>query len=158
MFQRIQSLYLFIAAVAGILLFFFPIASFYDALLGNYRFLITHVESMDPTPKIQFSTWFTSPLWILTCAGIALSLVTMFLYKNRILQMRLVAFDILFNILIIILIFLFYINKIEEYTHIVPSYRQVGIFFPLISLLFLVLANRSIRRDEAKVRAADRLR
>jgi hypothetical protein len=158
MIQRIQSLFLFVACLAGILLFFFPIATFYDELLGNYKFLITGVESMDPTPKMQFSFWFTSPLWIIAAAATALSLITILLYKNRILQMRLVAFNILFNILLIILILVFYINKIQEYTHIEPSYKQLGIFLPLISLLFLVLANRSIRQDEAKVKAAHRLR
>ena len=158
MIQRIQSLFLFISALAGILLFFFPVATFYDELLGNYRFLITGIDSMDPTPRIQFSPWFTSPLWIIAAASTALSVITIFLYKNRLLQLRLVAFNILFNILLIILIFIFYINKIQEFTHIAPSYKQIGIFLPLISLLFLVLANRSIRKDESKVKAADRLR
>jgi hypothetical protein len=158
MIQRIQSVFLFVAAVAGVLLFFFPVATFYDEVLGNYRFLITGVESMDPSPKMQFSFWFTSPLWVLASISTVLSVVILFLYKNRMLQLRLVAFNILFNILLVILIFLFYTNKIQEYTHIEPSYRQAGIFFPLISLLFLVLANRSIRKDESKVRAADRLR
>jgi hypothetical protein len=158
MIQRIQSVFLFIAALAGVLLFFFPVATFYDELQGNYRFLITGIESMDPSPKMQFSFWFTSPLWIIDSASVIMSVVILVLYKNRIMQLRLVAFNILFNILLIILIFLFYTNKIQEYTHIEASYRQAGIFFPLISLLFLVLANRSIRKDEAKVRAADRLR
>jgi hypothetical protein len=158
MIQRIQSLFLLISALAGILLFFFPVATFYDELLGNYRFLITGIDSMDPTPKIQFSSWFTSPLWIIAGAATGLSVITILLYRNRLLQLRLVAFNILFNILLIILIFIFYINKIQEFTQIAPSYKQIGIFLPLISLLFLVLANRSIRKDEAKVKAADRLR
>ncbi len=33
-----------------------------------------------------------------------------------------------------------------------------GIFFPIISLLFILLANRAIRKDENLVRAADRIR
>lgn len=158
MIQRIQSVFLFTAALAGVLLFFFPVATFYNELQGNYRFLITGIESMDPSPRMQFSFWFTSPLWVIASLSTVLSVVILFLYKNRILQIRLLAFNILFNILLIIMIFLFYTNKIQEYTHIEPSYRQAGIFFPLISLLFLVLANRAIRKDEAKVKAADRLR
>jgi hypothetical protein len=38
-----------------------------------------------------------------------------------------------------------------------PSY-QFGIFLPVISLLLLVLASRAIRKDEALVKSADRLR
>ena len=158
MIQRIQTVYLFIAAVCGILLFFFPVATFYNELAGNYRFLITGVESMDPNPKVQFSFWFTSPLWIIAGITTILTLVTIFLYKNRLLQIRLIAFGILFYILIVILIFLFYTSKIQEFTQIEPSYRSAGAFFPLVALLFLLLANRSIRKDEAKVKAADRLR
>lgn len=158
MIQRIQTLYLFLAVVAGILLFFFPIATFYNDLTGNYRFLITGVESMDPTPKINFSFWFTSPLWFINGVMIILTLITIFLYKNRILQMRMVAFDILCNILIIVMVFFFYTNKIEEYTQIEASFRHIGVVFPLLSLIFLVLANQGIRKDISKVKAADRLR
>jgi hypothetical protein len=157
MIQRIQTVYLFLAALAGILLFFFPIADFYDEMLGNYRFFITGVESMDPNPKMQFSFLFTSPLWIITAAASLISIVTLLLYKNRIMQIRLVAFNILFIILMIVLIFLFYAGKVEAVTGIGPSYQE-GVFFPLVALIFLVLANRSIRKDESKVKAADRLR
>ena len=157
MIQRIQTVYLFLAAVAGILLFFFPLANYYNEMLGNYRLLITGMETMDPNPKIVFSPWFTSPLWIITAIASLLPLITIFLYRQRILQIRLVAFNILFFILLVVLIFLFYAGKIEETTQITPAY-QTGVFLPLISLIFLVLANRSIRKDEAKVKAADRLR
>lgn len=157
MLQRIQTVYLFLAAIAGILLFFFPLANFYDEMAGNYRFFITGVESMDPNPRMTFSFWFTSPLWIITGIASLLSLITILLYQNRILQIRLVAFNILFIILLIVLIFLFYAGKLEKLVLIEASYQE-GVFFPLVSLLFLVLANRSIRRDESKVKAADRLR
>lgn len=157
MLQRIQTVYLFLAALAGILLFFFPLANFYDEILGNYRFFITGVEPMDPNPKMVFSFWFTSPLWIITAAATLLPLVTLLLYNNRILQIRLVAFNILFFILLIVLVFLFYAGKVERLTQIGPAYQE-GVFFPLVSLLFLILANRSIRKDESKVKAADRLR
>ena len=36
--------------------------------------------------------------------------------------------------------------------------RAVGSYAPIVSLLFLVLAHRGIKKDEAMVRAADRLR
>ena len=35
---------------------------------------------------------------------------------------------------------------------------QAGAYLPLASLVFFVLAQRGIKKDEAKVRAADRLR
>jgi hypothetical protein len=38
-----------------------------------------------------------------------------------------------------------------------PSY-QFGIFFPLVSLVCIIMASRAIRKDEALVKSSDRLR
>jgi len=157
MFQRFQTLFLFLAAVSGALLFYFPIADYYNEMHGIYKLYITGLVSMMPDPVVETSIWFASPLWVLTGASVALCLITMFLYKNRITQMRLLAFCILLNIILVVLIFLFYSGKIEELTQIQPSYK-LGVFLPLIALVFLVLANRFIRKDEALVKATDRLR
>jgi hypothetical protein len=73
------------------------------------------------------------------------------------LQIRLLAFNILATIVLVISIFLYYINSIEKITGIQPSYK-FGAFCPLICLIFLVLANHFIRKDEAMVKSADRLR
>ncbi|MBN1199109.1 MAG: DUF4293 domain-containing protein [Bacteroidales bacterium] len=160
MIQRIQTLFLFLALISGALVFFFPLADFYSNFQeahGNFKLYASELKSMDPDPRLITSIWFTSPLWI--CAGVSvlLTLVTIFLYKNRMTQLRLVAFTILLNITFVVLVFLIYANKITKLTQIEPSY-QVGIFFPLITLVFLILANRSIRKDEALVKSTDRLR
>jgi len=160
MIQRIQTLFLFLALVSGALVFFFPLADFYNSINGingNFKLFTTDFRSMDPDPKLVTSIWFTSPLWICAGASLLLTLVTIFLFKNRINQLRLVAFTILLNITFIVLVFLIYANKITKLTLNEPSY-QAGIFFPLITLVFLILANRFIRKDEALVKASDRLR
>ena len=157
MIQRVQTLFLAGASLALILLFFFPLATFYDELLGNFRFFITTLEPMDPDPKLQVSIWFASPLYLITAFCGILTLATIFFYKNRPRQVQVIAIAIFLNILLIVLIFFFYINRIEKLTGITASY-QFGIFLPLISLLFLVLANRFIRKDEQLVKSADRLR
>ena len=38
------------------------------------------------------------------------------------------------------------------------SEKGVGIFLPVISIVFLVLANRAIKKDEDLVKSVDRLR
>jgi len=157
MIQRIQSLFLAIAAIAAVLMFFFPIADFYNEHLGNYKLLATGLQCMDPDPKIHRSWWATSPLAFLSAASFVLSVVTLFLYRNRLLQIRLLAFNILATIVLVIAIFLYYINSIEKITGILPAYK-FGAFCPLICLIFLVLANRFIRKDESLVRSSDRLR
>lgn len=40
----------------------------------------------------------------------------------------------------------------------IADYKQIGILLPLVSMLLLVFSNRAIKKDEMKVRAADRLR
>ncbi|MFH1160656.1 MAG: DUF4293 domain-containing protein [bacterium] len=157
MIQRIQTLFVALAAVAVVLLFYFPLAEYYHELNGNYKFFVYGLKSMDPDPKLEVSIWFTSPLWFLSGISVLLSVMTIFLYKNRTSQLRLVAFNILLNIVLVVLIFLFYTSKIETLTQITPSY-QFGVFLPLISLVLLVAANYFIRRDEALVKAANRLR
>jgi len=88
-----------------------------------------------------------------------LSVVCIFLYKNRVLQMKIVRLTILLNIVIIGLIFLVYAKIIETNLLTSPDYLdEAGIYFTLISLVFLILANRSIMKDEKLVRSADRLR
>jgi len=157
MIQRIQTIFLVLAVISGVLLFFFPLADYYNEFSGNFRFYITELRPMDPDPKITTTIWFTSPLWLISGVSVALSLVSVFLYKKRLVQLQLVAFNILLNIGLVVLIFLIYTSKITTLTNIEPSY-QFGIFLPLITIVFLVVANRFIRKDEALVKAADRLR
>ncbi len=157
MIQRIQSIFLALAVISGALIFYFPIAEYYNELYGNYKLFVTGLQCMDPDPKISTSIWFTSPLFLIAGASVILGIVSIFLYKNRVNQLRLVAFNILLNIVLVVLLFVFYSGKIEELTQIIPSY-QIGVFLPLISLVFLILANRFIRKDEALVKASDRLR
>lgn len=157
MIQRIQTIFLVLALISGTLVFFFPLAEFYHELYGNYKLFVLELKSMDPDPKITTSIWFNSPLWITAGASVILSLVSIFLYKNRLNQLRLVAFNLLLNVSFVVMVFIIYSNKITKLTQIEPSY-QMGIFFPLISLVFLILANRFIRKDDALVKSTDRLR
>ena len=158
MLQRIQSLYLAIVAIAAILLFFFPLANYFHELRGNYKFFIYGIRSMDPDPKVLFGAYFTIPLIFMAVASFIFSVSTILLFRNRPLQIRLCAFNMLTNIVLIMVIFFFYATKIQTMTQIEPEYNYTGMALPLVSLLFLILANRSIRNDEALVKSADRLR
>jgi hypothetical protein len=158
MSQRIQTLYLAIVAIACILLFFFPLAIYYNDLQGNYKFFIYGMKSMDPEPKVMFSSYFTIPLIFIVVASFIFSVSTILLFKNRPLQIRMCAFNLLANIVLIMVVFFFYATKIQALTGIEPRYNYFGMGLPLMSLLFLVLANRAIRKDEALVRSSDRLR
>ena len=107
-------------------------------------------------PGILFF-WETFPILILVIASLVLALVTIFLYKRRIIQFQLVNINVLLNVLLVALVFLLYSRIFEKRLHI-PSTYEFGMYIPLISLVFLVLASRAIRKDEALVKSSDRLR
>ena len=113
---------------------------------------------MDPEPKVVFNTLFTLPLIFLVVISFIFTMVTILLFKNRQFQIRLCAFNVLTNIVLIVVIFFFYGTRIKTMTLIEPDYNYTGMILPLVSLVFLILANRAIRKDEALVKSADRLR
>ncbi|MFZ4521859.1 MAG: DUF4293 domain-containing protein [Bacteroidales bacterium] len=158
MLQRIQTIYLAIVAIACILLFFFPLATYFHEVQGNYKLFIYGIKSMDPDPKVPFSSYFTIPLIFMVVASFIFSVSTIFLFKNRPLQIRLCSFNMLTNIVLIMVIFFFYATKITTLTQIEPEYNYTGMVMPLVSVLFLILATQAIKKDEALVKSADRLR
>jgi hypothetical protein len=155
MIQRIQSVYLFLAAIAVVMMFFFPIANFYSDL---YYFYLNLVGISDET----FLSINTIPLIAIAVILLALITLSIFIYKNRLLQVRIIRFAVLIDISLIIVLYFGYIDNIiksfkTEGTTFEVEYKA-GIYFPLIVLILLVLAMRGVLSDEKKVRAADRLR
>jgi len=158
MIQRIQTLYLSIAFIAIALLFAFPLAQFF-AENGAYVFSITGLKNMVPGDPDAFSPMIFLPL-IIAAVGIAiLDLFTIFQFKNRSFQVKLTNVGVLAAVALIMGIFFLYIPMIEKKINIVPDYRKAfGIYLPLVALVFMVMANRAIKRDDKLVRSADRLR
>jgi len=158
MIQRIQTVFLFLAFLAAVALFFFPLAGIYSNTTA-YKFFIYELRNMVPGEGSIFSFMTTFPLLLLNILASAISLICIFLYKNRVLQAKLVRVAILTDIILIALVFFVYAQIIEKNLLASPNYLdETGIYFPLISLVFLILANRAIMKDEKLVRSVDRLR
>ncbi len=88
-----------------------------------------------------------------------LAFVTIFLYKRRMVQVRLIRFNLLLNIVYLGLIFFYYVPELEAITQTNADYiSEPGIYLPIASVIFLILANRFIMKDEKLIRSADRLR
>ena len=156
MIQRIQSLYLFIVAIACTLLFFFPMIDYIDPVQGTYKLFATGMKSYSDLPGLLFF-WETFPILILVITSLVMAVITIFLYRKRKIQFQLVNINVLLNVVLVALVFLLY-SRIFENRLQIPSNYQFGMYIPLISLVFLVLASRSIRKDEAMVKSSDRLR
>jgi glucan phosphoethanolaminetransferase (alkaline phosphatase superfamily) len=102
MIQRIQSIYLFIAAVVTSTIYAIPYAEY----IKEDSFYILNVIGLEnpATSEILFNAY---PLLLLTTICLFLSLAIIFLYKNRILQARLCNLNILLYVFLIAGIFLY---------------------------------------------------
>jgi hypothetical protein len=158
MIQRIQSIYLLFAAACSAALFFFPVASFLSDLTYQ-KFYITRLVNMAPGEPAAVTQSLILPLAVVGLVMIILAIAAIFLFKKRDLQLKLVKTGILATIIMIAGIFFLYCPLIEKKLNIVPDYTsEIGIYFPLIALVFFILANRAITRDDKLVKSLDRLR
>ena len=155
MIQRIQSIYLLIAALCSGLLLAAPLYNIETATATYQLFLGGMVQT---NPK---DTILTSQPAILA-VGILLSLfpiIILFLYKKRQVQMRLAVSAMMANTAMLLLLVGIVNKSIEHITelHVKETYG-FGLILPAISIVFLFLANKAIRKDDNLIRSADRLR
>jgi len=156
MIQRKQTLFLILAALCGVALFFFPLVSFYSEL-SAFKLYVYDFRNMDPSSDITFGFMTVLPLVVISATIIFLSIFTILKYKNRILQVKLVRFNMLLTIFFVAGVFFLYPLLAEEHISADPEFGM-GVYFPIGILLFLYLANIFILKDEKLVRSLDRLR
>ncbi|WP_425659604.1 DUF4293 domain-containing protein [Tenacibaculum ascidiaceicola] len=144
MIQRIQSIYLLVAGIiSGGLTFLF---SLWSNSQTNYIYILDLFSGNSILEKSIPVLFFISAL---------VSIVTIFLFKNRQLQFVLNRLNILINLFLLgVLIYLSQTLSGEASV----SEKGIGMFFPIIVILLLVLANRAIKKDEDLVKSVDRLR
>ena len=148
MIQRIQTVYMFLAAVVTVVCLCLQIGTF-DALdvpvLSEYNLWLT--DSI--VGAHHFMVW---PLFDVLVLSATVGLCTIFLYTNRKLQARVCGWYILFGVFS------------QTVTGNLPD--EVSLTFrpavpaalPCVALILYLMARRSILADEKLVRAADRIR
>lgn len=156
MIQRVQTLYMFAGVVFAVVLLFMPIAGF---TLGNgetFRYSLTSYPSF-VSDSLDGGVLLTPLVTTLLVAVVLL--ITIFLYRNRRLQRKLLLVSVVINLAT--LGGLFYasdqINQLSRVVSEKASYTY-GVYVPLVILVFIVLANNGIRKDEKLIRSADRIR
>ena len=152
MIQRIQSLYLLGGALAILAMIFFPFSRVLTD--GGAGYLYLHECKGNVLVAGVYNPLLL--LFIGTITAVSF-LIAIFLFKNRVRQMRFNAFVFILNCLLIGAMF-FVPERLADAVHGNAYYKEIGIIMPLISMVLLVFANKAIRKDEMKVRAADRLR
>ena len=152
MIQRIQSLYLLVAAALMSLTLFMPIATF--VVDGNTYELSAFALSCGDMSE--------STLWmgVMLVMATLLPLVVIFLFKRRTLQVRLCAVEIVLLLGSLVVIGLYYWLTSRLFENLVVEHRQFGwgAPMPLVSLVLTALASRAIFKDEVLVRSLDRIR
>jgi hypothetical protein len=160
MIQRIQTLYLLLSVICGILLFFMPFFTLVPGELATgpdtYRFSLTGVTLINnDATTLLVRHW---PLILLSSIITLIFLIAIFRYDKRLVQIRIIRIALF--LLLAFAGFLVFdtlqIRRLAGPGHIFNV--SAGWFLLALSALGGILAIRAIRKDENLVRSADRLR
>lgn len=140
MIQRLQSLYLLFAALLVAL--FFVLGADWRAYVGTVY------------------PWLTLTTLVLGGLVMLLALVSIFFYKNRSSQAKVVrvAQGLDLALVAVLVGCLVALSLNEEAAGLVPTSLYLTLMCPVAAYLFLLLAKRGIDKDIALVRSVDRLR
>lgn len=138
MIQRIQSVWLLLASIFDAITFRFP---FY---VGDWK--------KDTIPNtVDLNAQSTTTFTVLTVITGVLAFVSIFLFSNRKLQLRLTYLGILLSAVLLVLYFL-------EIGNFNGGDIALWCLFYFAVLLFYLLAARGIRSDQKLIKSLDRLR
>ncbi len=136
MLQRIQTIYLLLAAGVS------------SGLIFVFHLWITNDDIMVfAKDNVLFLTLFLG--------SAILSLASIFMYKNRKSQFILGRLNIILNF---ILLGFFVYQSLSVSGETAVSEKGIGMLLPIVSIVFLALANKAIKKDEDLVKSVDRLR
>ena len=141
MIQRIQSLWLLLAAASFFFVFKFPIAG-------------------GKTQQNTISELFAASNLLMFIVAILLgiiALVTIFLFKNRSTQKSLIWLAILLDIVFIVMMY-FQMENLKSNTALANQTFKIGAIFPIFYIILMIMAYSGIRKDEKLIKSVDRLR
>lgn len=150
MIQRIQTVFLFLAIVAMGLYLYLPLITvengkFTDSVQG---FFVAHTLPFMDQPYIYFVNA------ILTGVAAGFSLLAIFLYKNRSVQMLFCWFAIIFIVFAQAFVLYKYQTKVFMGDVILRKWNLLSV----VAIVLEILAFTYIRKDEETIKSLDRLR
>jgi flagellar biosynthesis protein FlhB len=155
MIQRIQTLYLLTVVILSVITFFSPVASFFNSS-NALEYIINYKGVMQIQENASIFKGDTWTLTVLSAIIPIVTLISIFLFKNRILQLRLTFFNMVlmagwYALLFINIWFTKSLYQADWTIEFVAA-------FPLINIILSLLAVRAIGRDEALIKSLNRLR
>ncbi len=153
MIQRIQTLYLAIVVILTSALFYTRLVVFSTSeniYTMFYNGIFTGEE--DSGDMVMKVTAFTILLFVSVIIGV----ITIFLYKRRLIQIRVAALNIGLQLGLTALIY-FFAKTAGKDIDALYSFNY-PVVFPLVSVVLLIMAIKAIGKDEALIRSMDRIR
>ena len=136
MLQRIQTIYMIISAT----------------LLGALYVWFPNIVSEEGLVVVRND----EPIMLgLIFGSILVTFISIFSYKKRKSQFVNNRLNIILNFF---LLGVFVYRSLTLSGEILVSEKGIGVFLPIISIVFLVMANKAIKKDEDLVKSVDRLR
>lgn len=153
MIQRIQSIFLLLTTILMGTTFVIPSLEITSEDLKFSSILFNSLGIFDNS--ISYHAWGAA---IFCALSAIVAFLNIFLYKKRKLQIKLGLFTALL-IAIYYVTAAFYINAfLDKITSGYSLNIQLGIIFPVLALIFDLLAVSRIKKDEKLVKSLDRIR
>ncbi|MCB0519965.1 MAG: DUF4293 domain-containing protein [Saprospiraceae bacterium] len=146
MIQRIQSIFLFLAAACG-----------FGVLAGPFATTSQTVQNSTLFADAKYGVGDNVGLLILFALAGVLTLAGLFLFKNRPLQMKLVRFAVIADVIGLVLAVLLLWQDHADFSGAAIN-DGLSAYLPFGFILFCILALRFIKKDEDLVKSMDRLR
>ncbi len=158
MIQRLQTVYLLLAAICGVLTFLFPYAHFLqgDLKVAEYAaFGVFNVQS----DISEMASPYAFPAWVFAVLSSLLPLIAIFLFKKRPVQYRITRLAFLTNLVYAVYLFFAAEAAAEAlFDGQVTIFYHIGFYLPVAALPLCFLAVRGIKKDEDLVKSLDRIR
>ncbi len=144
MIQRIQTVYLLIATL----------------LSGGLIFVLNLWINEEETKFFAMDSFSTEntllkAMTVLFFVSAIITFIAIFQFKKRQLQFVLGRLSILTNFILIGIVVYFSQNLSGEIN---VSEKGIGLLIPILTIVFVVIANKAIKKDEELVKSVDRLR
>jgi len=154
MIQRIQTVYLLLAAAIVSLFFFLPLGHF----LGDVQQYVLTATGLRTAEGGVVSP--TQPMKLMAVIAVVMPLLTIFIYKRRQRQLRFcyASMAALAGLQVMACIYLWSFWHVMQGFEIHAARLSAGAVAPIVAFVPVWMAMRAIRRDEEKVRSIDRIR
>ena len=163
MLQRIQSLFLFLAAALNIGLLFSPIWKYTQGQSAETIEGMRIASILSEGGNTATIPFMDNPIhivaFVLTILVSLFVLFIIFQYANRVKQIKLLHFAVL--LLAVQILSWVYLSMQGPYSSVTSAdggIAEWGFALPMLAMAGLLLARRFIQKDEKMVRAVDRIR